>query len=62
MLKYLYQALQYSNKAPYMTGETKFAARKLNFDEADASENVENVLVGECQCGRLHPVTLNPKP
>ena len=62
MLRYLYRALQYSNKAPYMTGECKFAARKLNFDEADASENVENSLVGGCQCGSLRPVTLNPEP
>ena len=52
VLKYVYKALAYSKKVPYMTGEPKFAARKLNFDEADAGENVENVLVGEHQCGR----------
>ncbi|KAJ1472274.1 hypothetical protein T484DRAFT_1840958, partial [Baffinella frigidus] len=52
VVKAIYKELQYSKKVPYMTGEPKFAARKLNFAEADAGENVENVLVGECQCGK----------
>jgi hypothetical protein len=49
----IYKELQYSNKAPYMTGNARFAACKMNFDEAE--ENVENVMVGECQCGTLPP-------
>jgi len=47
----IYTELQYSTKAPYMTGKPRFAACKMNFDEAEANQNVENVLVGECQCG-----------